>query len=270
MPLRSLAPKSLSSKRLPRSLRVASAITTVFGSAIPCRRAARFGVSPTMPRSCASPDPIRSPTTTSPVAMPTRVCNEAGVLKCDHRRDQLEPGTHRPLGVILMGLGVAKVDKHAVPHIARHETAEAAHGFNGAFLIGRDELSQVLRIHPSGECGRTNEVREHHRDLPALGGVLSLRLCFDSGGFTCYRDGAGQLTDGREHFAPMPKQHTDVLEILIGQITQYRDIDPVFGKARGVLGQAELLEPVSDLLHCSGSPSAYGPGNAMRRTSVGC
>ena len=33
--------------------------------ACPCRRAARFGVSPTMPRSCASPDPIKSPTTTS-------------------------------------------------------------------------------------------------------------------------------------------------------------------------------------------------------------
>jgi TolB-like protein len=33
---------------------VLSAITTVFGSATICRRAARFGVSPTMPRSCAS------------------------------------------------------------------------------------------------------------------------------------------------------------------------------------------------------------------------
>jgi class 3 adenylate cyclase len=37
----------------------------VFGSAIPCNRAARFGVSPTIPRSCASPDPIRSPTSFS-------------------------------------------------------------------------------------------------------------------------------------------------------------------------------------------------------------
>ena len=54
-----------------------SAITTLFGSAIPCRRAAMFGVSPTIPRSCASPDPIRSPTTTKPVAMPTRVCSGA-------------------------------------------------------------------------------------------------------------------------------------------------------------------------------------------------
>jgi hypothetical protein len=33
---------------LPTSFRVLSAMTTVFGSATPCKRAARFGVSPTM------------------------------------------------------------------------------------------------------------------------------------------------------------------------------------------------------------------------------
>ena len=54
-----------------------SHMTTVFGSAMPCMRAARFGVWPTMLRSCASPEPISSPTTTSPVAMPTRVCRGA-------------------------------------------------------------------------------------------------------------------------------------------------------------------------------------------------
>jgi hypothetical protein len=78
--MRSLAPRSSRSNRLPRSLRVLSAMTTVFGSAMLCSRAARFGVSPTMPRSCASPDPIRSPTTTKPVAMPTRVCSDALVF----------------------------------------------------------------------------------------------------------------------------------------------------------------------------------------------
>jgi hypothetical protein len=60
IPLKSFAPRSSSSNRLPRSVRVLSAMTTVFGSATLCRRAARFGVSPTMPRSCASPEPIRS------------------------------------------------------------------------------------------------------------------------------------------------------------------------------------------------------------------
>ena len=48
----------------------------------------------------------------------------------------------------------------------------------------------------------------------------------------------------------MPKQDTDVLEVLIGQIGKYRDIDSVLRKARRVLGHAELFEPVRNLLHC--------------------
>ena len=63
MPLRSCAPLSPSSNRLPRSFRVLSAITTLF-IATPCKRAAGFGVSPTMPRSLLA-EPTRSPTTTS-------------------------------------------------------------------------------------------------------------------------------------------------------------------------------------------------------------
>src|SRR5690348_5467309 len=40
----------------------------------PCRRAARFGVSPIAVCWRESPDPIGSPITTSPVAMPIRTC----------------------------------------------------------------------------------------------------------------------------------------------------------------------------------------------------
>jgi hypothetical protein len=36
---------------------------------------------------------------------------------------------------------------------------------------------------------------------------------------------------------------------LIGQVTQDREIDVVLGKALRVLGQAELFEPLRDLLH---------------------
>ena len=46
IPLRSFVPRSSSSNTSPSSFLVPSAITTVFGSAMPCRRAARFGVSP--------------------------------------------------------------------------------------------------------------------------------------------------------------------------------------------------------------------------------
>ena len=54
---------------------MASATTTVPGSASACRRAARLGVSPTTASSCAAPSPTRSPTTTSPVAIPTRAAS---------------------------------------------------------------------------------------------------------------------------------------------------------------------------------------------------
>ena len=80
MPLSSLVPRSCSSNRSPTSFRVPSAMMTTFGSAIPCRRAARFGVSPMIPGWCAFPDRIRSPTMTSPEAMPTRVCSAARVF----------------------------------------------------------------------------------------------------------------------------------------------------------------------------------------------
>ena len=91
----------------------------LFGSAIPCRRAARFGVSPTMPRSCASPEPIRSPTTTSPVAMPTRVCSGcARSSALVTAVDQLQPRPYGPLGIILMRLRIAEIHEHAIAHVS--------------------------------------------------------------------------------------------------------------------------------------------------------
>ena len=129
-----------------------------------------------MPRSCASPDPIRSPTTTKPVAMPTRVCRGALDFNPLDRFDQLQPRPHRPLGVVLVGLRIAEVHEHAVAHVLRYEPAEALHGLGDALLIGGDDLAQVLRVHARRECRRTDKVREHHGDLAALGGVLGLRL----------------------------------------------------------------------------------------------
>src|SRR6516165_10759491 len=106
-----------------------------------------------------------------------------------------------------MGLGIAKVDKHAVAQILRHETAETAHGFSDVCVIGRDELSQVFRIHSGGECSPTNEVREHHRDLATLGMVLASYAlgyrCINTRRL-CARIGA-QRGDGVEKLEAMPK-----------------------------------------------------------------
>ena len=47
----------------------------------------------------------------------------------------------------------------------------------------------------------------------------------------------------------MPKRDTEFFEVLIGQVGQDRGVDVVLGKALGVLGHAELFEPVGNLVH---------------------
>jgi len=58
MPASCCGPSSSRSNGWPICRRVASAIISVVGVAKACRRAARFGVSPTTPRSCAAPSPL--------------------------------------------------------------------------------------------------------------------------------------------------------------------------------------------------------------------
>jgi hypothetical protein len=48
-------------------------------------------------------------------------------LEPGHRRDQLQPSPYGPLGVILVGLGIAKIHEDAVAHVFRHEPVEATH-----------------------------------------------------------------------------------------------------------------------------------------------
>ena len=148
-----------------------------------------------------------------------------------------------------MGLWVAKVDERAVAESPRHEPPETAHGFSDALLIGRDQLSQVFRIHPSGECGRTNQVREHHRDLPALGSVRRSRCRrwrSRNGGRGC----AFELGNRTQELSAMPERcHANLFEVLIGQVAQNSEINMVFSKALNMLGHTELFEPVRNLLH---------------------
>ena len=63
-----------------------------------CSRIARSGVSPTRPRSRASPSPISSPTTTRPVEMPIRTLRSAACSRPElrDRLDQREAGARPP------------------------------------------------------------------------------------------------------------------------------------------------------------------------------
>ena len=48
----------------------------------------------------------------------------------------------------------------------------------------------------------------------------------------------------------MPDGHAKPIEVPVRQFTQDLDIDIVLSKTLGVLGHAELFEPVRNLLRC--------------------
>src|SRR5262245_52062527 len=166
-----MAPRSWYSKRSPTSCRVLAAITTLFGSAIACSRAARLGVSPTMPRSCASPRPIRSPTITGPVPMPMRTCSSwvAALPSVSTALIRANPSPHRSFGVIFVRLRIAKIDEHSVPHVLSDETVKPADRVGDTALIRADHLAQILGIQLACKCRRTDKVHEHHSELPPFG-----------------------------------------------------------------------------------------------------
>ena len=177
-PLRRCGPRSSSSNRPPTSRRVAWLITTLPGSASACRRAARFGVSPTTASSRAAPSPIRSPTTTCPVAMPDpglQPASSAWGLQPSHVFDQLQPGAHRALGVVLVRLRPAEIGQHAVAQVLGDMAVEAADHLRAGRLIGAHDRAQVLGIEPRRQLGRADQIAEHHGQLPALGFARSRR-----------------------------------------------------------------------------------------------
>ena len=52
-----------------------------------------------------------------------------------------------------------------------------------------------------------------------------------------------------QHFAAIAEDDAKLFQVLIGQFAKDREINAVFSKTLGVLGHAELFEPVGNLLH---------------------
>ena len=84
------------------------------------------------------------------------------------RVDHRQRGADRPLGVILVRLGIAKIDQYAVAHILGDKTAKAANGVVDTAMVGADDLAQILGIEARGQWRRADQVAEHHGQLPPL------------------------------------------------------------------------------------------------------
>src|SRR4029077_2049072 len=84
------------------------------------------------------------------------------------RLDDREPGAGRALGIVLMRLGIAEIDQHAVAHIFGDKTVKAGDGVGDAAVVGADDLAQILGIEARRQRRRTDQIAEHHRQLPPL------------------------------------------------------------------------------------------------------
>ena len=153
--------------------------------------------------------------------MPTRVCSGAPDFNPPTASINSKPRPHRPLGVILVGLRIAEVDEHAVAHVLRYKPAEALHSLGDALLIGRNDLAQVLRVHTRRERCRTDEVREHHGNLAALGGVLRGEgRCSAASAFGAFAAAFGEFGYRPQQLETMTERHPDLFKVLIREIGQ--------------------------------------------------
>jgi hypothetical protein len=153
-------------------------MTTASGSARACNRAARFGVSPTTDSSCAEPSPIRSPTTLSPVAMPTRACSFADLtFEVTDSVDDPQPGSYRPLGIVLMRSRVAQIDQDAVAHVFGDQPVEASDDIGNDAMISSDDFAIILGIETwesSVEPTRSQNITvSWRRSAPARTGAVT-------------------------------------------------------------------------------------------------
>ena len=117
-------------------------------------------------------------------------------------------------------------------------------------MIGADDLPHVLGIEPRRQRGRADEIAEHHRELAALGGVQRARR-----GRRRSRNGdcrrallhGFEIGNRAQQLAAMAEQEAQLLQILIRQIGEDAEIDPVLAKRLRVLLQTDPAEPTVDV-----------------------
>ena len=70
---------------------------------------------------------------------------QAGI-ELAHGLDDAQPGPHRPLGVVFVRLGIAKVDQQAIAEILGDVAVKAVDHLGAGVLVGAHHLAQVFRV----------------------------------------------------------------------------------------------------------------------------
>jgi hypothetical protein len=140
---------------------------------------------------------------------------------------------------------IAEIGQHPVAHELRDKAVIAGDDTGNRILIGADLLAQFLGVEPHRQGRRADEITEHHRQLPPLGGVVRLGTGRGGGRRRCL--GSGQTGDGSEETLAVPERHAKLLEVDVRQLRQDIGVDFTRAKERLVLSEPETFEPTPDI-----------------------
>ena len=160
--------------------------------------------------------------------------------------DQSQPRPDSPLGIVLMRPRVAEIDQHAVAHIFGDKAIEPGDDFCDGAVIRGDDFAQILGIEPRGES--VEPTRSQNMTVSCRRSAATVPCGLVGRSRWPGPSSPRNVGDGREQLAPMSDEaDAEVLEIVGGQLGQYRGVDGVVAKRLLVLLQPETVEPRCDV-----------------------
>ena len=90
-------------------------------------------------------------------------------IELPHRLQHRQARVDRPPGVVLVRLGIAKVDQEPIPEVLRDIAVKALDYRGASLLVCSHHLAPVFRIKAPGQTGRVHQVTEQHGELTPFG-----------------------------------------------------------------------------------------------------
>src|SRR5262249_2871544 len=112
-------------------------------------------------------------------------------IEVPHARDHPQSGPHGALGIVFMGLRIAKVDEEPIAEVLRDITLKLLDHLGARGLIGAHDLPEVFGIELTGQSGRIHQVTKQHGELAPFG-VNGLRDRWGCGRWR-WMDGLGGM-----------------------------------------------------------------------------
>ena len=169
-----------------------------------------------------------------------------------NRREHVQSRVHRALGVVLVRTRVAEVDQAAVAEQLRDMAVVGRDRAGHRLVIDADQALQVFGVERCREQRRADEIAEHHGELAPLGFAVGWRR-FDR------RQTLRLRQRGDRHpqaLAVAEQRHPELLQVGVVELRQQVELDALRDERRGMLGQAERLEPIADVVHFALEKSA--------------